>query len=62
MTLAVELLISHVRIVEYDASPKVALYKAATPATCGDAIEVPLMVLVAVFEVHQADVMDEPGA
>lgn len=37
--------------------------KAATaPETCGAAIDVPLMVLVAVFEVLQAEVMDEPGA
>ena len=35
---------------------------ATTPATCGDAIEVPLIVLVAVFEVCHADVIDEPGA
>ena len=35
---------------------------AAAPATCGDAIEVPLMVLVAVLLVHQAEVMLDPGA
>ena len=28
-------------------------YKAATPATCGDAIDVPLIVLVAVFDPSQ---------
>ena len=62
ITFAVELLMIQVRIVDDDASPNVALYSAATPATCGDAIEVPLMVLVAVVEVCQADVIDEPGA
>ena len=35
---------------------------AATPATCGDAIEVPEIVLVAVLEVYHADKMFEPGA
>lgn len=35
---------------------------AATPATWGDAIEVPLMVLVAVVLPIQAEVMLEPGA
>ena len=39
-----------------------ARYSAATPATCGVAIEVPLMVLVAVLLVYQAEVIDEPGA
>ncbi len=37
-------------------------YSAATPATCGVAIEVPLMVFVAVSLVFQAEVMLEPGA
>ena len=36
--------------------------KAATPATAGLAIEVPLMVVLAVALVYQAEVMDEPGA
>jgi hypothetical protein len=35
---------------------------AATPATCGDAIDVPEMVFVAVVEVYHADRMLEPGA
>jgi hypothetical protein len=35
---------------------------AATPATCGDAIDVPLMVLVAELLLYQADLIDEPGA
>jgi hypothetical protein len=35
---------------------------AAAPATCGDAIDVPLIVLVAVFDEDQSEVMDEPGA
>ena len=37
-------------------------YAAATPATCGEAIEVPLIVLVAFVEVNQLDVIEEPGA
>ena len=36
--------------------------RAATPATCGVAIDVPLIVLVAVSLVAHADVMLEPGA
>ena len=36
--------------------------RAAMPATCGDAIEVPLIVLVAEELVYQADVMELPGA
>jgi hypothetical protein len=35
---------------------------AAAPATCGVAMDVPLIVLVAVVPVCQADVMLEPGA
>ncbi|MGW4150360.1 reverse transcriptase-like protein, partial [Streptomyces albogriseolus] len=36
--------------------------EAATAATCGVAIEVPEMVLVALSPVYQAEVMEEPGA
>ena len=36
--------------------------RAATPATCGAAIDVPLIVAVAVLLVYHADVMLEPGA
>lgn len=62
ITPVVELLISQLRIVDDDAFPKVALYSAATPATCGDAIEVPLIVRVApVLPIH-ADVIEAPGA
>jgi hypothetical protein len=35
---------------------------AATPATCGEAIDVPEMVLMAVELFIHADVMDVPGA
>ena len=35
---------------------------AATPATCGDAIDVPEIVFVAVSLLDHADVMLEPGA
>ena len=36
--------------------------KDAIPATCGEAIDVPEIVLVALFDVCQADVIFEPGA
>jgi hypothetical protein len=39
-----------------------ARINAAAPATCGEAIEVPLIVLSAVLLVYQAEVIDEPGA
>jgi hypothetical protein len=35
---------------------------AATPATCGEAIEVPLRVAIALAAVYQAEVMELPGA
>ena len=35
---------------------------AAAPATCGEAIEVPEIVLVAELDVYHAEVMPEPGA
>jgi hypothetical protein len=37
-------------------------YSAATPATCGDAMEVPLRIAVWVLLCHHALVMDDPGA
>ena len=37
-------------------------YCAATPATCGDAIEVPLIVAVLVALVYHAEVIADPGA
>ena len=45
-----------------DAVGFAASARAATPATWGDAIEVPLMVLVAVELLFQAEVMLLPGA
>ena len=36
--------------------------RAAAPATCGDAMLVPEMVLVAVSLVYHADVVPTPGA
>src|SRR3954449_3770799 len=45
-----------------DAPGLVCRYRAAAPVTCGVAIEVPLMVFVAVFEVSQDEVMFWPGA
>src|SRR5215212_6942688 len=50
----------HDTMVLLAASPKVPLYSAATPATCGLAIEVPLMVLVPLL--IQVLVMLLPGA
>src|SRR5688500_6316251 len=50
------------RIVAAEADGFACLYRAATPATCGEAIEVPLSVAVAVFDVYQAERMEEPGA
>jgi hypothetical protein len=35
---------------------------AATPATCGEAIDVPEIVFDAVVDVYQAEVMLDPGA
>ncbi len=40
----------------------VCKYSAAAPTTCGVAIDVPLIVLVAVALVDHAEVMLEPGA
>jgi hypothetical protein len=37
-------------------------YNAATPATCGVAMEVPLRTVVAVSLVYQSDVIESPGA
>src|SRR6185503_4778777 len=42
--------------------PNCERYRAATPATCGVAIDVPLIVLVAVSLVFHVEVMLEPGA
>src|SRR4028118_739482 len=46
ITLGVELLTIQACTVDEAASPYVPLYSAPTPAACGEAIEVPLMVLV----------------
>ena len=45
-----------------DAPGFAASASAAAPATCGDAMEVPLSVLLAVALVFQAEVMPAPGA
>ena len=50
------------RTVPGDAVGLLCRYLAATPATCGDAIDVPLMVIVAVSLEDHADLMLEPGA
>jgi hypothetical protein len=53
---------SAVRTLAGDAPGLPWRYSAATPAVCGVAIDVPLIVFVAVVEVDQADVMLTPGA
>ena len=45
-----------------DAVGLVSRYRAAVPVTCGVAIDVPLLVLVAVVLVYHDEVMLEPGA
>src|SRR3569623_1662897 len=40
----------------------VSRFSSAAPSACGDAIDVPLIVLVAVVPVYQAEVMFTPGA
>ena len=50
------------RTVEGEAVVLFCKYNAATPATCGEAIEVPEIVFVAVSLVYQAEVIEEPGA
>jgi len=45
-----------------DAEEFVLRYRATAPATCGDAMDVPLIVFVAVLEFFQADVIPDPGA
>ena len=45
-----------------DALPLAAKKRAAAPATCGDAMEVPLIVFVAESLVHHGAVMSKPGA
>ena len=50
-------------VLAVDGDPVVPwMIKATTPATCGDAIDVPLMVFVAELLDFHADVMLEPGA
>ena len=60
--LVVEPLTIALRVVVAEAPGLNCLYSAATPATCGEAIEVPLNVAVAVSELNQADRIPEPGA
>ena len=60
--LSVALLTIVLRIVAGDAPGLDCRIRAATPATCGDAIEVPLSVAVAVSLETHAERMLEPGA
>ena len=60
--LAVAFVLIQLTIVDDAALPYVALYSAATPATCGDAMDVPLIVLVAdVLPIH-VERIELPGA
>ena len=58
----VELLMIAAVTVAGDAVGFVSRNNAATPATCGEAIDVPEIVLVAVSLVRQAEVIPLPGA
>ena len=58
----VELLMIAAATVAGEAVGFVSRNNAATPATCGDAIDVPEIVLVAVSLVRHAEVMPLPGA
>ena len=58
----VEPLTIALRVVVAEAPGLNCLYSAATPATCGEAIEVPLNVAVAVSELKYDDRIPEPGA
>ena len=60
MTFAVALLLIQLATVDDDASPKADLYSAATPATCGVAIDVPLIVFVPLLS--QVGRIATPGA
>src|SRR5439155_11144171 len=59
MTLVVALLMIQFDTVADAASPKVALYRAATPVTCGVAIDVPLRVMV--VPRREVGLIDDPG-
>jgi hypothetical protein len=59
---AVDALTIAFRTVAGDADACLCRYLAATAATCGAAIDVPLIVLVAVSLVDHVEVMLEPGA
>jgi hypothetical protein len=61
-TLLVAALITADMTVAGDAAGTADKYRAAIPATCGDAIDVPFNVFVALFPVYHAEVIPEPGA
>ncbi len=58
----VALLVSALETVAGDAPVFVERYNVAVPQTCGVAIDVPLIVFVAVVDEYQSDVMFTPGA
>ena len=62
VTFPVVELFSSVDVIDAGEFTPPALNSAATPVTCGVAIEVPLIVLVAVVEVIHAEVIEVPGA
>jgi len=62
MTLGVALLVNAERTCEAVAVGFTCRYSAAVPATCGVAIDVPLMVFVAVLLPIHAELMFTPGA
>jgi len=62
ITFVVALLTSALRIVDAEADGFACLYSAAAPATCGEAIDVPLNVAVAVSELNHDDKIPDPGA
>ena len=62
MTPGVAVLVIQLDICATELFGATSIPSAATPATCGDAIDVPEIVFDAVVDVYQAEVMLDPGA
>jgi hypothetical protein len=62
MTPCVAVLVIHSEICATELFGAISKPSATTPATCGEAIDVPEIVFDAVVDVYQADVMLDPGA
>jgi hypothetical protein len=62
MTPGVAVLVIHSEICATELFGAISKPSATTPATCGDAIEVPEIVFDAVVDVYHAEVMLDPGA